>query len=386
MAFIHYLIKCFFHFLLHVFWVFPVKGNRIAFLNELSFKYGDNLKYLNEYIKTNYPGKYELVYPLINKEEAIDNDLHYIKPFSLIYFKYLLTSSVIITNAGGTSYLPIRKNQLIVNTWHGGGPYKKTGNTVYEGKWYYKELEMQRKNVKYVVSSCKMCTDYEFKGMLYEKEACLPFGMPRNDIFFDSTLPLRKKVFDTFNLKDSIKIVLFAPTFRSDATDFTDSKKYHVSDIDYEKLLFALRNKFDGEWKLAIRLHPKLKNVKIDVPNAQNFTEYPDMQELLYASDVVITDYSSLMWDFSFTGRPCFIYADDIDEYERDRGFYMPSSQWPFPIAKTSDEMIKNIESFDLGEYQRKLKKHHKESGSYECGEACESVINFVKKYLDGDE
>lgn len=90
MAFIHYLIKCFFHFLLHVFWVFPVKGNRIAFLNELSFKYGDNLKYLNEYIKTNYPGKYELVYPLINKEEAIDNDLHYIKPFSLIYFKYLL--------------------------------------------------------------------------------------------------------------------------------------------------------------------------------------------------------------------------------------------------------------------------------------------------------
>ncbi len=383
MAFLHFFIKKLLNFILHILWIFPLKKNRILLLNELSFKYGDNLKYLNEYIKKNVSDNFEVIFPLIDKKEAKDNNLRYVKPFSLLYFKFLLTSGIVITNAGGISYIPIRKKQLVINTWHGGGPYKKTGGTLFQNKWYLKELQMQRKNVKYMVSSCKICTENENKAMLYEEEACLPFGMPRNDIFFDNTLPLRNKVFKQYGLNENDKLILFAPTFRTNPANFTDSKKYHVSDIDYEKLLDALNRKFGGVWKFAIRLHPKLRNKEIDVPNALNFTTYPDMQELLYAADVVITDFSSLMWDFSLTKRPCLLYADDIDEYEREHGFYMPSKQWPYPIAKNNDELIKNIETFNLEKYQKDVEKHYEECGSYEKGTACESIFNMIKANLE---
>ena len=383
MAFLHYFIKKVIYYFLHIFWIFPIRKNRIFLLNELSFKYGDNLKYINEYLNDHFENTYDVIFPLYDKKEALDNNLKYVKPFSLSYFMFLVSSSIIITNAGGVSYIPIRKKQLVINTWHGGGPYKKTGGALFHDKWYLRELKLQRKNVKYMLSSCKICTENENKAMLYENDSCLPFGMPRNDIFFNKTLSLRKKVFDLYNIDDTIKVVLFAPTFRSNPTDFTDSKKYHVSDMDYERMLDSLKQKFGGVWKLAIRLHPKLRNVEIDVPNALNFTNYSDMQELLYISDVVITDFSSLMWDFSFTNRPCFLYADDIDEYERERGFYMPSKHWPFPIARNNAELINNIETFDLENYQMDVANHHKECGSYERGIACESIINMIKTYFE---
>ena len=113
MGFIHYLTKRIIHFCLHVFWIFPVKKNRITLLNELSYKYGDNLKYLNEYIKKNCKNKYEVIFPLLERCEAENDSLLFVKPFTVKYFRYLLTSSVLITNAGGISYLPIRKNQYM---------------------------------------------------------------------------------------------------------------------------------------------------------------------------------------------------------------------------------------------------------------------------------
>lgn len=382
MAFLHYATKCIIHFFLHVFWLFPINRNRIFLLNELSFKYGDNLKYLNEYIKKNYKDKYEVIFPLVDKEESVKEGLRDVKPFSIKYFYFLLTSNVIITNAGGVSYLPLRKKQLCISTWHGGGPYKKTGNTLYSNKWYDKELLLHKKNTKYILSSCEYFSRYEAPGMLFDYSSCIPCGMPRNDIFFEEQILLRKKVFETYGLDESIKLIIFAPTYRSDVKSFTSTKEYHVSDIDYIGLLSVVEKKFGGKWKFAIRLHPKLQDVRINTHDILNLTDYPDVQELLYIADLVITDYSSLMWDFSFTNRPCFIYADDIDEYEKTRGFYMPSSQWPYPIARNNKELMDKIKAFDLAPYQKAVKKHHIDSGSYEQGVACKTVIDLIEKKL----
>lgn len=382
MAFLHYATKCIIHFFLHVFWFFPIKRNRIFLLNELSFKYGDNLKYLNEYIKKNYRDKYEIIFPLVDKQEARKEELRYVKPFSIKYFIYLITSHIIITNAGGVSYVPIRKEQLVINTWHGGGPYKKTGGALFNNKWYTKELRMARKNTRYILSSCEYFSKYEAPGMLFDNKSCIPSGMPRNDIFFNKQLSLRKKVFEICGLDESIKLIIFAPTFRNNLKSFTCAKEHHVSNIDYIELLHTIEKKFGGQWKFAIRLHPKLKNVRIKTPDILNLTDYPDMQELLYAADLVITDYSSLMWDFSFSMKPCFIYADDIDEYEKTRGFYMPSTQWPYPIARNNKELMDKIRTFDLASYQKAVKKHHIDSGNYEQGIACKTVIDLIEKNL----
>lgn len=383
MAFIHYCIKRIIHFILHIFWIFPIKKNRILLLNELAFKYGDNLKYLNEFIKNNYKDKYEVIFPLYDFTEAVTENFKYVKPFSFKYFRYILTSSVIITNAGGVSYLPIRKKQLVINTWHGGGPYKKTGNSVYQNKWFIKELQMTRKNTSYILSSCEYFSKYEAPGMLFDKDSIISCGMPRNDIFYNKQLSIRAKVFGKYGLDETVKLILFAPTFRNDLENFTGTKEYHVSDIDYHKLITDIEKKFGGKWKLAIRLHPKLKGVKIDVSDALNLTNYPDMQELLYAADLVITDYSSLMWDFSLTMKPCFIYADDLDEYEKTRGFYMPSKQWPYPIARNNEDLFKNIVDFNLEEYKKNVSKHHLESGSFEKGNACFTTMKLIEEHIN---
>ena len=361
------------------------KENRISLLNELSFTYGDSLKYINEYIKTNCPGKYEVIFPIRNTEEKYDSSVITVYPMSLKYFYFLLTSMAIITNAGGISYLPIRKRQVVINTWHGGGPYKKTGTALHKNKWYRYETKMNASNVDYVLSSCKYFTRYEAKAMLYSKGKCISPGMPRNDIFFEDRPWIRKKVFNYAGIDRNEKIVLYAPTFRNNSGNSASPKELYLGDIDYFRVLQALTQRFGGKWNFAIRLHPKLKNADIGEESITNFTDYPDMQELLYAADAVITDYSSLIWDYSFTQRPCFLYADDIEQYEKERGFYMPIAKWPFPIAHNNDELESNISFFDEEDYTKKVLLHHKESGSFEHGCACKMTIDLIEKNCKTD-
>ena len=84
------------------------------------------------------------------------------------------------------------------------------------------------------------------------------------------------------------------------------------------------------------------------------------------------------MWDYSFTYRPVFLYAPDIERYENERGFYMPVSEWPYPIAHDNDEMKNNILNFDDKSYIERVKQHHVVAGSYETGRACEKVAELI--------
>ena len=109
-----------------------------------------------------------------------------------------------------------------------------------------------------------------------------------------------------------------------------------------------------------------------------NASQYPDIQELLCAADILITDYSSCIWDFSFTFKPCFIYAPDLKKYQDEQGFYTPIEDWPFPLAKTNQQLMENIIVFDDEKYKQAVKKHHADLGSYETGTACEQFCRAV--------
>lgn len=105
---------------------------------------------------------------------------------------------------------------------------------------------------------------------------------------------------------------------------------------------------------------------------------YPDMQELLCATDILITDYSSCMWDFSLMYKPCFIYANDLEEYKIERNFHTPIKEWPFPLSINNDELIKNINDFDNNKYIKKVKEHHEKLGSYENGQASKKMCILI--------
>ncbi len=384
MEFIHLFCKLFLKAILHAYWIFPVRKRRITLLNELSFSYGDSMKYLHKYIKTNEINL-EVIFPNRDTSNEKDNGLIKVKPMSVLYFYYLLTSSAIVTNAGGVSYLPLRRKQLVVNTWHGGGPYKKINMDVFDNKWYRKESKMNASNTDYILSSCELFSKYEVPALMMDKSKCIECGLPRNDVFFHNDEMIKKRVYDYYNLPKNYKTILYAPTFRSNLNDFTSSMKYNEIDLNVDRVIEAFKEKFGGEWVFAIRMHPKIrKEITLDM-NTIDMSEYPDMQELLYTADAVITDFSSLMWDFSFTYRPCLLYSNDIETYERERGFYMPISQWPYPIAHSEEELISIVRDFDLNDYIDKVNTHHIQAGSFENGKASDTVLKLIISHIEGE-
>ena len=376
--FIKYMKKKLVKAFLHIFWLFPVDMKKVFLLNELSYTYGDSLKYIDKYIKSHNINDYSVVFAIKKGCEEPVGDV-IVRPGSIKYFKEILTSGFVITNAGGISYLPKRKPQLFINTWHGGGPYKKTSTDVYNNYWYRKEVIMNHINTDYILSSCKNFTEVEAKSMGFDKDQCIPSGLPRNDILFGNHSDIVKKVREYYSITDDKKFVLYAPTFRSSSNQSDSKMISNIIDLDIDLLLSSLKIRFNSEWVCGVRLHPKLANIDMSDMTVLNCTTYPDMQELLCCTDAIITDYSSLMWDYSFTYRPIFLYAPDIEQYEKEHGFYMPVSEWPYPIAHNNDEMSKIILCFDETEYIKCVKNHHRDCESYENGNSCKKLLELIK-------
>jgi CDP-glycerol glycerophosphotransferase len=139
------------------------------------------------------------------------------------------------------------------------------------------------------------------------------------------------------------------------------------------------------ECYVLVRLHPNLIKNGLDTSELVSYehtfdaTKYNEMQELLVASDVLITDYSSSMFDFAYINKPVFLYAVDAATYDRDT--YFELEKLPFPFSKTQDGLEANVEGFDMREYHKKLTIFLDEKiGSYEKGYARQSVYDWMQK------
>lgn len=114
-------------------------------------------------------------------------------------------------------------------------------------------------------------------------------------------------------------------------------------------------------------------------------SSYVDVQEFLCATDILITDYSSLLWDFSLLKRPCFSFAKSPEEFEKnERGFYLPYKDWPYPKAKAIDELLDIIDQFDEEKYRVKLELYIDKVNSFEKGNSTELVVKNIMKLLTG--
>ena len=114
-----------------------------------------------------------------------------------------------------------------------------------------------------------------------------------------------------------------------------------------------------------------------------NVTNYSDMQELLKASDVVVSDYSSCIFDAALLDIPCFTYATDFEEYKSKRGVYYEMTELPFPYARNNDELKKNIMNFNQKDYLRKWNAFKEKTGLYETGHAADDVAKKIIQFVD---
>lgn len=387
--FIILLLKLGMNLLLYPLRIFSIKKNRILLLNNiLNFdaKYSCNTKYIAEYLLKEYNGYFEIIYPLgkeQNKQELIKKGIIAVNLGSLKYYYYVLTSKFFITTSGAISYIPFKKEQIIINTWHGGGAYKKMGLDDNNSLASRINCKITEGKTTYFLSSNRYFSNIIKQALLIPEKKILEIGLPRNDIFFRKDDSIHKKVRKYYNLEENSRIILYAPTYRTKHGDQILKHELGPYDLKYEKVLKTLKEKFGGEWYFALRVHPSLVSQLKDIPkDIINMSDYDDVQELLYTSDILINDYSSIMWDFVQTRKPCFIYASDLKEYEKSAGLYTKPSSWPFPLAKTEEELLEKIKKFNNEEYQKEINKYFNWMGNFETGKACEQIMDIILKEI----
>lgn len=296
-------------------------------------------------------------------------------------FSYVASSKIWIDNALEFSLyrIPKKNSQIYMNTWHGSLGIKRLSG---DENW------MKRANtVKEYTDYCITNSSFEeniFRTTFWPETSFLKYGHARNDIFFHQDIMKEKASYvrDRFNLPDEKKIFLYAPTFRE-----KDMNAYES--VNFKNLKEALEAKFGGDWIIMVRWHHKerqkmkyLKQVEW-VIDASNFG---DMQELLPAVDIGMTDYSSWVYDFVLTGRPIFLYAPDISEYDQARGFYYPLESTPFSIAHNNQELSDVILKFDARSYQKNVDKFLADKGCYECGNAAVRIVDAIEALLSGNK
>lgn len=365
----------------------PVKNNQIIMDNCLAHNYADNIKPIAEFLIKNYQGKFDIYIAVDNEEKYAylkEKGLKPIKFHSFKYYKIAMTSAFFVTNSGGYSYLPLKKCQYVINTWHGGGAYKKIGVDAYSADCFYKnELMLAAKKTSMFTATGSLFVDLISKALLIPREVFQLVGMPRNDVLVNGNNELREIVRKRIGLKDDEKVVLYAPTYRK-VNDNTFGKSIAIEyGIEPDQVCRAMEKRFGGKWRFAIRLHPVVKDLnEFKKYEVLDLTSYDDMQELLLVADAMINDFSSSMWDFMLTGKPCFLFAKDLQHYIETTAVYTPVEEWPFPKSTTNDELERTILDFDYEKYERDCDNHYRQLGGCETGKATEAVCNCMIEHL----
>ncbi|PKL66266.1 MAG: hypothetical protein CVV28_11750 [Methanobacteriales archaeon HGW-Methanobacteriales-1] len=257
------------------------------------------------------------------------------------------------------SSVRLKKNTRLIQLWHGTGALKKFGLDSEEGWIRDRAIKVNDNTTHFIVASKWMKEVYKTAfGVTY---GVTDIGCPRTDLFFHEDLLSEKRAefFSSFPALSSKKIILYAPTFRDDET---------VDDISINLDIPELMSKLDDNHVLGLRLHPHVSN-KVDLDNIClqgpygdrifDFSHYGQLNTLLVCSDILITDYSSIIYEYALLGKQMIFYSYDLTKFEKlGRGFYDDyESMVPGPVVFKTQEIVDEINNpteYDLDEFLAK--------------------------------
>lgn len=361
----------------------PLK-NAVVFSSFSGKQYGDNPKAISLKLHELYPA-YKQIWLFRNPDDFnLPEYIQKVKYGSMESVRALMCSKVWVDSHKKPLWIKKRKGTYYIETWHGGLGFKKIEGDALSSLLPI-EVEQSKHNssmVDIMISNSRHLTNI-YKRAFWYHGPILEIGFPKADVFFD-----KKYVSDTYvavrkdlNIPMDVKLVLYAPTFRN--TYQEDTYK-----IQMDQLLSVIEKRFQGQWIVGIKLHPVMTD-KSDTMykysnKVMNLTYYKDMQSLIMATDIFITDYSSGIFDFALTFRPGFIYAKDYEEYvKNDRGFYANIKEMPFPFANSQEMLFQNVLNFDEDHYKNALKQYFDEVGLIQTNHSSEQVCSLINKYME---
>lgn len=361
----------------------PIKRGRVLCWAYNFQQYSCNPRYLTEHLHKHNP-EFEIYWVFrkrVNTSELPDG-VKAVRFRTWEYLRLMASAEFLLTNARTDPwriYWHKRKGQKYAMLWHAGVALKRIEADAADklSFSYIQRAKADSKVCDLMISGCDMQTRLQRERFWYDGEI-LERGIPRNDIFFDTArhAQLRSHIANHYGIDPQSRIVLYAPTFRVNHS----TEPYT---IDWNGVIPAISRMFnDDKVTVLVRMHPNLIG-KVDTSHLVDFegvrdaTRYHDMQELLSVADMLITDYSSSMFDFAMQGRPCLLYATDADAY--DRGFYFNLRELPFPLAENQEQLIETIEHFDNEAYTSRLNAFYTERiGLKEDGHASKALAEWM--------
>lgn len=355
-------ISCLIIFILScIFSLLPKKLNKVIFISDTRNELGGNLKFMYDYISDDDYIKIVILKPDRRAKRNLKEKINLL--INLSTAKYIFLEDMVQV----TSYFKFRKNQELIQLWHGPGAFKKFG---------YSRLKKNGGDLKSIHSGYRKYTKAIVSGKGIRKNYAEAFdisidkvydtGFLRTDAFFDKEY-VEAKTKDLYSqypeFKDK-KIILFAPTYRGTPYKNTASggAHYDFTKLDFEKIYHELHE----EYIFIIKWHPALYNnmvnEKIKLPNIEkhkdfyyDFSNFRDLNDLLLITDILITDYSSVIFDYVLLNKPIVYFTYDLNEYENGRGMYYPFQDYVFGnVAKNCSDMIKYIKEGNMMLNKRK--------------------------------
>lgn len=357
--------------------IFPIKNNKIVFSSFGGKGFGDNGKYITLEI-INEKRNYDIVW-LVNdiNDHSFPKEVRLVKNKTFKGVFELVTAKIWIDNCRKKANVRKRKEQYYINTGHGGIPLKKVEADAEEsiGFYYINAAKNDSKMTNLLISHAKFRT-YILKNKYWYDGEVFECGSPKIErLLLDNTKTI-KKLKKRIGLSDDTNIILYAPTFRNNA----DLKIY---EINFDLICKTIAETFGGQWILLFRLHPNISDLsmKDKLPeNVINVTDYEDMQELLMSADILITDYSGIMFEKLYDHKKVFLYVPDHKIYER--GYYFEFEDLPFPYAETEEELVKKIRNWSSKEYKEEVEEFSEKIGlMYEFG-ASKKIVNRIEKVI----
>ncbi|PAV06301.1 CDP-glycerol glycerophosphotransferase family protein [Methanobacterium bryantii] len=366
--------------------VLPVNNNVIFFESSVGRNYSGNPKYVyEEMVDQGLDKKFKCIWSLENMDIKIPGNAKKIKRTGLSYLYYLAVAKIWICDTRLPAFLVKRPKTTYIQLWHG-TPLKKLAMDMdilsmsekMELSEYKRLFKENTETWDYLISQSDYTTQ-RFKSCFDFKKEILSTGFPRNDVLFKkndakSIESIKKK----YNIPLNKKVILYAPTWRDD--EFYENGIYKFStQINFD----LLKKELDDTHIILVKLHYLVKD-PVDWSSYEGFVykcdHLQDIQELYLISDILVTDYSSVIFDYALLKRPMIIYAYDYQKYKNDlRGFYFNIfEEFPGPVVKNNIDLINSIKNYDCNCYSKKYNEFLNKFTSFDKGNASSKIVDLI--------